>query len=137
MQLQLTDMAVVTSGTVLVNLILNGVTSGFTGLFGSVATGNNVTSSLAQVAANTSGSATIAGGESVTALYATGVNTIDLSAVRDLGNAIGGGGINNIVPTSQAGVYPDGPDILYITATNTTASAVTVLARINWKEAQA
>jgi hypothetical protein len=137
MQLQLTDMAVVTSGTVLVNLILNGVTSGFTGSFGSVATGNNITSSLAQVAANTSGSATIAGGESVTALYATGVNTIDLSQVRDLGNSIGGGGINNTVPTSQAGVYPDGPDILYIAATNTTASAVTVLARINWKEAQA
>jgi hypothetical protein len=137
MQLQLTDMAVVASGAVLVNLILNGVTTGFTGTFGPVAIGNNVTSSLAQVAANTSSSATIAGGESVTALYATGVNTIDLSAVRDLGNSIGGGGINNTVPTTQAGVYPDGPDILYIAATNTTASSVTVLARINWKEAQA
>jgi hypothetical protein len=137
MQLQLTDMAVVASGAVLVNLILNGVTTGFTGTFGSVATGNNVTSSLAQVAANTSGTATISGGESVTALYATGVNTIDLAAVRDLGNSISGGGVNNTVPTTQAGVYPDGPDILYIAATNTTGSAVTVLARINWKEAQA
>jgi hypothetical protein len=70
-------------------------------------------------------------------LYASGVQAIDLSQVRDLGNAIGGGGVNNTVPTTQAGVYPDGPDILYIAATNTTASAVTVLARINWKEAQA
>ena len=137
MQLQLTDMAVVASGAVLVNLILNGVTTGFTGTFGPVAIGNNVTSSLAQVAVNTSGTATISGGESVTALYATGVNTIDLSQVRDLGNSIGGGGVNNTVPTTPAGVYPDGPDILYITATNTTASSVTVLARINWKEAQA
>jgi hypothetical protein len=137
MQLQLTDMAVVASGAVLVNLILNGVTSGFTGTFGPVSIGNNVTSSLAQVAVNTSGTATISGGESVTALYATGVNTIDLSQVRDLGNSIGGGGVNNTVPTTQAGVYPDGPDILYITATNTTGGAVTVLARINWKEAQA
>lgn len=137
MQLQLTDMAVVASGAVLVNLILNGVTSGFTGTFGSVAIGNNVTSSLAQVAVNTSGTATINGGESVTALYANGVQSIDLSQVRDLGNSIGGGGVNNTVPTTQAGVYPDGPDILYITATNTTAGAVTVLARINWKEAQA
>ena len=137
MQLQLTDMAVVASGAVLVNLILNGVTTGFTGIFGSVAIGTNVSSSLAQVAVNTSGTATIAGGESVTALYATGVNTIDLATVRDLGNSISGGGVNNTVPTSQAGVYPDGPDILYITATNTTAAAVTVLARINWKEAQA
>jgi hypothetical protein len=137
MQLQLTDMAVVASGAVLVNLILNGVTTGFTGTFGPVAIGNNVTSSLAQVAVNTSGTATISGGESVTALYATGVNTIDLSQVRDLGNSIGGGGVNNTVPTTPAGVYPDGPDILYITATNTTGGAVTVLARINWKEAQA
>jgi hypothetical protein len=137
MQLQLTDMAVVASGAVLVNLILNGVTTGFTGIFGSVAIGTNVSSSLAQVAVNTSGTATIAGGESVTALYATGVNTIDLATVRDLGNSIGGGGVSNTVPTTQAGVYPDGPDILYIAATNTTAAAVTVLARINWKEAQA
>jgi hypothetical protein len=137
MQLQLTDMAVVASGAVLVNLILNGVTTGFTGTFGAVATGTNVSSSLAQVAVNTSGTATIAGGESVTALYANGVQSIDLSQVRDLGNSISGGGVNNTVPTTQAGVYPDGPDILYIAATNTTGSAVTVLARINWKEAQA
>jgi hypothetical protein len=137
MQLQLTDLAVVASGTVLVNLILNGVATGFTGQFGPVAIGNNVSSSLAQVAVNTSGTATLAGGESVTALYASGVQSIDLSRVRDLGNSIGGGGITNVVPTTQAGVYPDGPDILYITATNTTASSVTVLGRINWKEAQA
>jgi hypothetical protein len=137
MQLQLTDLAVVASGTVLVNLILNGIATGFTGQFGPVAIGNNVSSSLAQVAVNTSGTATLAGGESVTALYASGVQSIDLSRVRDLGNSIGGGGITNVVPTTQAGVYPDGPDILYITATNTTASAVTVLGRINWKEAQA
>jgi hypothetical protein len=137
MQLQLTDLAVVASGTVLVNLILNGIATGFTGQFGPVAIGNNVSSSLAQVAVNTSGTATLAGGESVTALYASGVQSIDLSRVRDLGNSIGGGGVTNVVPTTQAGVYPDGPDILYITATNTTASAVTVLGRINWKEAQA
>ena len=137
MQLQLTDLAVVASGTVLVNLILNGIATGFTGQFGPVAIGNNVSSSLAQVAVNTSGTATLGGGESATALYASGVQSIDLARVRDLGNSIGGGGITNVVPTTQAGVYPDGPDILYITATNTTASAVTVLGRINWKEAQA
>jgi hypothetical protein len=92
---------------------------------------------LAQVAVNTSNTASITGGESVTALYSNGVNSLDLSDVRDLGNSILGGGTVNTVPTSQAGVYPDGPDILYIVATNTTASAVTMLARINWKEAQA
>ena len=137
LQLQLTDMAAVTSGAVLVNLILNGFCTGFSGSFQSIATGTQTSSSLAQVAVNTSNTATISGGESVTALYSNGVNSIDLADVRDLGNSILGGGTSNAVPTSQAGVYPDGPDILYIVATNTTASAVTMLARINWKEAQA
>lgn len=137
LQLQLTDMAAVTSGAVLVNLILNGYCTGFSGSFQSIAGGGQVSSSLAQVAVNTSNTASISGGESVTALYSNGVNSIDLSNVRDLGNSILGGGTSNTVPTSQAGVYPDGPDILYIVATNTTASAVTMLARINWKEAQA
>jgi len=136
-QILLSDMAVVSSGAVLVNLILNGRVSGFTGSFVSVATGTQISSSLAQVAVNTSGTATIAGGESVSALYANGVQSLDLVNVRDLGNSILGGGTSNTVPTTQAGVYPDGPDILYIAVTNTTASAVTVLTRINWKEAQA
>lgn len=137
LQLQLTDMAAVTSGAVLINLILNGFCTGFTGAFATVATGTQVSSSLAQVAVNTSNTASITGGESVTALYSNGVNAIDLTNVRDLGNAILGGGTTNTVPTSRAGFYPDGPDILYVVATNTTAGAVTMLARINWKEAQA
>jgi hypothetical protein len=137
MQLQLTDMAAVSSGAILVNLILNGVCTGFSGSFTSIATGTQVSSSLAQVAVNTSNTATISGGESVTALYSNGVNTLDLAQVRDLGNSILGGGTANTVPTTQAGLYPDGPDILYVVATNTTGSAVTMLARINWKEAQA
>ena len=139
-QLQLTDMAAaVTAGTgaVLVNLILNGVTTNFSGSFGTVAIGNTISSSLAQVAVNTSNTATISGGESVTALYATGVQQIDLSDVRDLGNSILGGGIVNTVPTTPAGVYPDGPDIIYVAVTNTTGAAISVLVRVNWKEAQA
>jgi hypothetical protein len=130
-------MAVVSSGAILVNLILNGTCTGFSGSFESIATGTQTSSSLAQVAVNTTNTATITGGESVTALYSNGVNTLDLSNVRDLGNSILGGGTVNTIPTTPAGVYPDGPDILYVVATNTTASAVTMLARINWKEAQA
>ena len=140
LQLQLTDMAVVASGAVLVNLILNGTCTNFSGpnsTFGSIAGTGQVSSSLAQVAVNTNNAATITGGESVTALYANGVQQLDLSSVRDLGNSILGGGTVNTVPTTQAGVYPDGPDILYVVATNTTGSAVTLLARVNWKEAQA
>jgi hypothetical protein len=139
MQLQLSDMSAVANGTLLVNLVLNGYCTGFSGTFGATATGTQISSSLAQIAVNTSNTATITGGESVTALYATtGVTTIDLGQVRDLGNAIMGGGTSNTVPTSQAGVYPDGPDILYLTVTNNTGSAVSLAgARINWKEAQA
>jgi hypothetical protein len=138
-QLQLLDIAVVSSGAVLVNLILNGYTTGFTGGFVSANLGTTVTSSLAQVAVNTSNAATVTGGESVTALYSNGVNQLDLTQVRDLANSILGGGFSNVVPTlaSRANVYPDGPDILYVVVTNTTAGAVTALARLNWKEAQA
>ena len=64
-----------------------------------------------------------------------GINTLDLSQVRDLGNSILGGGVNNTVPTTQAGLYPDGPDILYVVATTT--GAANIQARLSWKEAQA
>jgi hypothetical protein len=138
-QLQLLDMAAVSSGAVLINLILNGYTTSFSGAFSPVNIGTTVTSSLAQVAVNTSNTASITGGESVTALYSNGVNTIDLSQVRDLANSILGGGSSNVVPTlaSRTNVYPDGPDVMYVVATNTTGGAVTLLARLNWKEAQA
>jgi hypothetical protein len=138
MQLQFSDMAAVSSGTLLVNLILNGFCTGFSGSFGSVAVGNQISSSLAQIAVNTRATATITGGESVTALYSSGVNSIDLGAVRDLGNSVLGGGTTNTVPTSQAGVYPDGPDILYVVVTNNSGGSVTLGGvRLNWKEAQA
>jgi hypothetical protein len=138
MQLVLSDMAVVSSGALLVNLILNTYCTGFSGSFGSVAVGNQVSSSLAQIAVNTSNTATITGGESVTALYANGVTTLSLDNVRDLGNSILGGGTSNTVPTAQAGFYPDGPDILYVVVSNNTGGAVTLNGvRLNWKEAQA
>ncbi len=137
-QLQLQDMAAVSSGALLVNLILNGFCTGFTGAFGSVAIGTQVTSSLAQIAVNTSNTATITGGESVTALYSSGVNSISLGNVRDLGNSILGGGVVNTVPNSRAGFYPDGPDVLYLVVSNNSGAAVTLNGvRLNWKEAQA
>ena len=46
-------------------------------------------------------------------------------------------GLNNTVPTSYAGQYPDGPDVLYVVATNTGGSAATILARLSWQESQA
>jgi hypothetical protein len=141
MQLQPVELGLVTSATFLIQLTLNGFTTGFSGTFVSPVFGatGQITSSLAQIAVNANTAATITGGESAAAAYtnSSGVTTLDLNQVRDLGNSILGGGTNNIVPTSRANVYPDGPDILYVTATNTTGSAANLLARLTWKEAQA
>jgi hypothetical protein len=141
MQLQLESLGVVTTGnTYLINLVLNGYTTGaLSGSFvAPIQQANGTTSSLAQIAVNTN-AVSVFGGESVAAAYcgANGVSTLDLSQVRDLGNSILGGGTSNTVPTSQAGFYPDGPDILYIVAQAVSATAGTVLARLSWKEAQA
>lgn len=145
MQLQLDSVSVISSAVVLINLILNGrIAAAFSGT-GSQATfispqqlAGGFTSSLAQIAVNgsTGTTATITGGESLAAAYVnTGLNTLDLAGVRDLGNSILGGGVNNTVPTTQAGLYPDGPDILYVVAT--TVGAANIQARLSWKEAQA
>jgi hypothetical protein len=151
MQLQLDSVSIIASTSqVLINLVLNGrLQAAFSGtgaqatfisplqLAGTAAT-VGFTSSLAQIAVNgaTGTSALIAGGESLAAAYVPiGINTLDLSNVRDLGNSILGGGTNNTVPTAQAGLYPDGPDVLYVVATTT--GACSIQARLSWKEAQA
>jgi hypothetical protein len=141
MQLTLSSLGLYTTGAgYLINLIINGFASGATsGSFISpIQQANGITSSLAQIAVNTN-AVTVTGGESVFAAYSntTGNTTLDLSIVRDLGNSILGGGTTNTVPTSAAGFYPDGPDILYIVATPLAATSSTILARLNWKEAQA
>ena len=146
MQLQLDSVSIIAAtSNVLINLVLNGrLNAAFSGT-GAQATfispqqlAGGFTSSLAQIAVNgaTGTTATITGGESLAAAYVPiGINTLDLSNVRDLGNSILGGGVNNTVPITQVGLYPDGPDILYVVATTTGAS--TIQARLSWKEAQA
>ena len=143
MQLQLVELGVITSGPVLINLILNGYVSGGTwsNWLSPIALGSGAySSSLAQIAVNTLNTGTLVGGESVAAAYTNtnGQTTLDLSGVRDLGNSILGGGTSASVPTAQSNVYPDGPDILYVCATNVVSAATpTILARLSWKEAQA
>ena len=139
MQLQLESLGVYTSATMLINMVLNGVPTAFSGSFVAPTQGNTFTSSLAQVAVNTTTTATINNGESVAAAYTStgGTTTLDLSQVRDLGNSILGGGTSNTVPTAQSGQYPDGPDILYIVANNVSGAAASIQARLSWKEAQA
>jgi hypothetical protein len=139
MQLQPVSLGLITSGPFLIQLTLNAFVTNFSGSFVSPIIGSQVSSSLAQVALNTTNTATITGGESAAAAYTntTGETSLDLSQVRDLGNSILGGGLVNTVPNSRANVFPDGPDILYIAATNTTGGALNLLARLSWKESQA
>jgi hypothetical protein len=148
MQLTLDSIGFYTTGAgYLINLVLNGFASGaFSGAFISpVQETGRITSSLAQVALNVN-AVTVTGGESVYSGYTnpTGVTTFDLSKVRDLGNSILGGGLNNTVSVApvpgaaiQANLYPDGPDVLYVVAIPLSATSSTIQARINWKEAQA
>ena len=134
MQLVMRSLSTISTGTnmtFLISLRLNGRVSA--GQFASVGG-----SSLAQIAVHGSGT-TINGGENVFGFYtASGVNTEDLNQVRDLGTSILGGGTTNVCPTTTANVYPDGPDIITVCATNVTAVTTnSILARISWTEAQA
>ena len=141
LQLQLRELGVVTSGAFLIQLVLNGYTTGTPswGSFQSPTQNNTTTSSIVQVAAQTATTATFTGGESIAAAFtnSSGQTTLDLTSVAGIGNAILGGGLNNTVPTSFAGQFPDGPDVLYVVAYNTAATASTILARLSWQESQA
>jgi hypothetical protein len=123
-----------TNAVFLVTLRLNGRVNG--GTFQSIGG-----SSLAQVAYHGTGQGTIiTGGENVFGFYTNtpGVTAQDLSVVRDIGNSILGGGTSNSCPTNALNLYPDGPDILTICATNiTTVATNSINARISWTEAQA
>lgn len=135
MQLTLRQMDVVATGTAAifrVELVLNGrVSAGtFTAAGGS---------SLAQVCYHSAGT-TVTGGESIFSffVYTPAVTQQELSLVRDLGNSIVGGGVTNTVPTSAAGLYPDGPDVVTVKVTNVSSVATnSIQARLSWTEAQA
>jgi hypothetical protein len=124
-----------TGANFLVRAFLNGTPSTattWTNAVGNISGQQN--SSLAQIADYASGgNTTVSGGEVTAGFFASGTTSIDLSQVRDLGNSIlGGGGA-----ASNTQIYPDGPDVLTIVVTNVGASAVDVLARLSWTEAQA
>ena len=111
-------------------LVLNGrVSSGtFTPIGGS---------SLAQYAVH-GPAAVINGGESIYTFFVppNSVDTQDLTALRDIGNSILGGGLNNAVSNTSNQIYPDGPDILTLCITPV-GGAANVAARLSWSEAQA
>jgi hypothetical protein len=140
LQLQMREIAMLTTTSYLVQFILNGViggTNGFT-VFNSPTQNNTNTTSIVQVAVNTSVATTISGGESIAAFFTntSGQTTLDLTAVAPFGNAALGGGLTNTVPSSQSGTYPDGPDILYVCVSQIGAAG-TAFARLSWQESQA
>ncbi len=130
MQLTLREVGLAASANFRVSLILNGRPTA--GTF-SAAGG----SSLSQICIHT-GTTTVNGGETVYSFFApTGVIGKELNLVRDLGNSILGGGNTLNVPTTVNNVYPDGPDMITVVATNLGVAAQTISARLSWTEAQA
>ena len=140
LQLQMREIAMLTTTSYLVQFILNGVIGGTSGFssFASPTQNNTNTSSIVQVAVNTNTSTTITGGESIAAFFTntSGQTTLDLTSVSPFGNSALGGGLSNTVPTSQAGTYPDGTDILYVTVSQIGSNG-TAFARLSWQESQA
>lgn len=139
MQLTLRTLGVTTrtaDSNMLVTAILNGVPSGNTTYTNAVRNSTVLfNSSLAQVAdyQNSLTTTVVVGGEITGGFYVQGTDSIDLNTVRDLGNSILGGGGN----TTSTNVYPDGPDVLTIVVTNLSNTAIDVLGRLGWSEAQA
>jgi hypothetical protein len=133
MQLVLRTLGVLSNGSFLVTIILNGTPSAATSWL------TQGGSSLAQYAFHAT-TTTIVGGEIIGGFYTnpgsgTGFTTtaIDLSTVRDLGNSILGGGST----AANAGIYPDGPDTVTVMVQNVGASSANASCRLAWTEAQA
>jgi hypothetical protein len=140
MQLQLDSIGVLTStpsSSLVVTVIINGVPSSFTQWTSTTKNSTVVAnSSLAQIAdyAGNENNTIILGGEQTGGFYVQGTSAIDLSAIRELGNSILGGGNS----TARTSIYPDGPDVLSIVVTNLNATeSVDVFGRLGWFEAQA
>lgn len=82
----------------------------------------------------------IIGGDSVASFFTENggggtnynVSNYDLRSIRDLGNSIISGDGNVSSPS-----FPNGPDVLVLTATNIGTASANISARISWTEAQA
>jgi hypothetical protein len=122
------------NANMLVRAYLNGTPNGTTAWTNAVGNAAGaVNSSLGQIADYAGGSTVVFGGETTAGFFVSGTDRLDLTDVRDLGNSILGGGTT----TSNAQIYPDGPDVLTVVVTNLGAAAIDVLGRLSWTEAQA
>jgi hypothetical protein len=150
MQLTLNSMGIYSQGQFLVEGILNPNSISGSGLsipssWSSVPVGGG---SLSQVyywdntqliGSQVSASGFVSGGDRIFGFYtenAGGSNfsatSLDLTKIRDIGTSIVSGDGNSTNPS-----YPNGPDILVITATNIGSTAANISARVSWTEAQA
>jgi len=134
MQMILRQLDLFSNGQFLVTIVLNGTVSSATPTWSNVGG-----SSLAQYV-NHSTATTITGGEVIYGFYlnsAGGTNytatSTDLNLVRDLGTSIlsGGGTAPN------AGMYPNGPDMITIMCRNIGSASANIFGRVSWTEAQA
>jgi hypothetical protein len=118
----------------LIRAVLNGVpatTQDWTDATGNI--GGQANSSLAQIADYSQRDIPIFGGEVIAGFFVQGTQTLDLSTLRDLGNSILGGGSSKV----SEQIYPDGPDVLTIIATNIGTGTALMQGRVSWTEAQA
>jgi hypothetical protein len=133
MQMVLRQMDLFSNGSFLIQLFLNGTTAYTSDSWVSVGG-----SSFAQYIIHNGGT-TISSGEPIFGFYtnfatsAAAATQQDLVLVRDMGTSILSGGVT----TAGIQVYPDGPDVVSIVATNVGASTGTIQARLSWTEAQA
>jgi hypothetical protein len=118
----------------LIRAVLNGVPAteqDWTDATGNI--GGQANSSLAQIADYSQRDVPIFGGEVIAGFFVQGTQTLDLSTLRDLGNSILGGGSSRV----NEQIYPDGPDVLTIIATNIGLQQALMQGRVSWTEAQA
>ena len=135
MQMVLRQMDVFANSAVLINLVLNTTVSPGTPSWTSVGG-----SSLAQYINHTPGT-TVSGGEVIFGFF---LNTVggagfqttqqDLTLVRDMGTSILSGGNSNL---ANVNIYPDGPDMITVVATNIGNVVANINSRMSWTEAQA
>jgi len=122
------------SSNYLITAVINGTPSSATSWTSPTAGSATLTnSSLAQIADYGGGATTVAGGETTGGFLSGGTDTLDLTNLRDLGNAIMGGGSS----LANTQIFPDGPDVLTFLVTNISAAAIDVAGRVSWTEAQA
>ena len=134
MQLILSQVDISSNGKFFVELVLNPVPD-IQGIW--IPVGGTSIAQYAIMNTNTQ----LLGGEVIFGFYSdNGVNQYSLDEVKELSNSILGGGSNNYDTSSGAnptGIFPDGPEVLAIRATNITNSQKGIDARFSWKEAQA